>query len=131
MGIFPLTLIIYSQTIYSECGRRRGAVSIWHWCKRNIGRLTQIKNVGREAWHTVFTINISKRRSSHPEVFLGKGVVKICSKFKGEHPCRSAISIRLQSDIIEITFRHECSPVNLLHIFRTPFLKNTSGWLLL
>ena len=24
-----------------------------------------------------------------------------------------------------------CSPVNLLHIFRTPFLKNTSGWLLL
>ena len=23
------------------------------------------------------------------------------------------------------------SPVNLLHIFRTPFIKNTSGWLLL
>ena len=31
-------------------------------------------------------------RSSHPEVFLGKGVLKICSKFTGEHPCRSAIS---------------------------------------
>ena len=27
--------------------------------------------------------------------------------------------------------RHECSPLNLLHIFRTPFLKSTSGWLLL
>ena len=27
--------------------------------------------------------------------------------------------------------RHGCSPVNLLHIFRTPFSKNTSGWLLL
>ena len=24
-----------------------------------------------------------------------------------------------------------CSPVNLLHIFRTTFPKNTSGWLLL
>ena len=24
-----------------------------------------------------------------------------------------------------------CSPVNLLHISRTPFLKKTSGWLLL
>ena len=24
-----------------------------------------------------------------------------------------------------------CSPVNLLHIFRAPFSKNTSGWLLL
>ena len=27
--------------------------------------------------------------------------------------------------------RHVCSPVNLLHIFRTLILKNTSGWLLL
>ena len=26
---------------------------------------------------------------------------------------------------------HGCSPVNLLHIFRTPFPKNTFGWLLL
>ena len=31
-------------------------------------------------------------RSSHSEVFLRKGVLKICSKFAGEHPCRSAIS---------------------------------------
>ena len=30
----------------------------------------------------------------------------------------------------QITLRHGCSPVNLLHIFRTPFLKNTSEWLL-
>ena len=33
--------------------------------------------------------------------------------------------------IIEIMLRHGCSSVNLLHIFRSPFLKNTSGWLLL
>ena len=32
---------------------------------------------------------------------------------------------------IEITFWHGCSPVNLLHIFRTPFSKDTSEWLLL
>ena len=31
----------------------------------------------------------------------------------------------------EITLRHKCSPVNLLHIFRTPFYKNTYGELLL
>ena len=35
-----------------------------------------------------------------------------------------------QSNFIEIALRHECSPVNLLHTFRTPFLKNTSGRLL-
>ena len=37
-------------------------------------------------------------RSSHPEVFLGKCVLRICSKFAGKHPCRSAISIKLQRD---------------------------------
>ena len=41
-----------------------------------------------------------------PQVVLGKGVLKI-------------------------TLRHGYSPVNLLHIFRTLFLKNTFGWLLL
>ena len=28
-------------------------------------------------------------------MILGKGVLKICSKFTGEHPCGSAISIKL------------------------------------
>ena len=32
-------------------------------------------------------------RSSPPDVFLGKGVLKISSKFKGEHLPRSAISV--------------------------------------
>ena len=38
-----------------------------------------------------------KFRSSHPEVFLGKGVLKICRKLR-EHSCQSAISIKLQSN---------------------------------
>ena len=70
-------------------------------------------------------------RSSRPELFLRKGVLKICSKFTGEHPCRSVISMKLLCNFIEVALRHGCSPVNLLHIFRTAFLKNTSGWLLL
>ena len=70
-------------------------------------------------------------RSSPPEVFLGKGVLKICSKFTGEHPCRSVISRKLQSSFIEITLRHGCFPVNLLHIFRTHFPMSTFGVLLL
>ena len=55
-----------------------------------------------------------KSGSSRPEVFLGKGVQKICSKFAREHPWRSAIS-----------------PLNLLHIFTTHFPKNNSVRLLL
>ena len=59
-----------------------------------------------------------------------KGVLKICSRFTGEHRCRSVISRKMVCNFTEITPRHGCSPVNLLHIFRTPFIKNTSGWLL-
>ena len=70
-------------------------------------------------------------RSSTPGVLLGNGVLKICSKFAGEHLCRSKISIELLRNFIEIALRDGCSPVNLVHIFRTPFLKNTYGRLIL
>ena len=53
-------------------------------------------------------------RSSRSEVFLRKGVLKICSSFIGE-----------------IALWHACSPVNLLHIFRKSFPKKTSGRLYL
>ena len=33
-------------------------------------------------------------------MFQGKGVLKICRKFTGEHPCRSAISIKLLCNFI-------------------------------
>ena len=36
---------------------------------------------------------------------------------------------KVACSFIETALRHERSPVNLLHIFRTPFPKNTSGWL--
>ena len=65
------------------------------------------------------------------KILLGKGVLKICNKFTGEHPCRSVISIKFQSNFIDITLRNGCSLVTLLHIFRIPFHKNTFGWLLL
>ena len=70
-------------------------------------------------------------KSSCPKMFLGKALLKICSKFTGELPCRSATSIKLLCNFIEITLWHPCSPVNLLYIFKTSFPKNTSGWLLL
>ena len=37
--------------------------------------------------------------SSPSKMFLGKGVLKICSKFTEEYPCRSLISIKLQSNL--------------------------------
>ena len=38
---------------------------------------------------------------------------------------------KVACNFTEIVLWHGCSPVNLLHISRTPFPKNNSGWLLL
>ena len=56
--------------------------------------------------------------------------MKICSKFIGGHPCQSAISIKLPCNVIEITFRHGCYPVNLMHILRTTYYAsdNANDW---
>ena len=59
-----------------------------------------------------------------------RGVLKICSKFTGQNPCRSVISIKMQSSFIIIPLWHGCSPVSLLHILTTSSYKNTSGGLL-
>ena len=97
--------------------------------KRNMAIIGYKKRIFRSSHQTwsvrkgVLRISQNSKENTCATVsFLIK--LKICSKFTGEHPCRSAISI-------EIALRHGCPPVNLLHIFRTPFFKDTSGWLLL
>ena len=65
-------------------------------------------------------------RCSYEKVFW-KYVANLLENTK----CWNAISIKLLCNFIEITLRHGCSPANSLHIFRTPFLKNISGWPLL
>ena len=51
-------------------------------------------------------ITISRQsRSSRPEMFIGKDVLKKCRKFTGEHPCRSAISIKLLANLLKLHFR--------------------------
>ena len=42
--------------------------------------------------------------SSHPEVFFGKGVLKICCKFTGDHPCQSESSIQLLATLLKYHF---------------------------
>ena len=81
---------LYSIKRYTNSRFRLKVFYLLHWRKSLI------------SWGIIW-----KCRSSQPEVFLGKDVLKICSNFTGEHI------------------------LNLLDISRTPFLKNTSWWLLL
>ena len=104
-------------------------VILWQICQLNIKiryNLIQLFLCNRKR-----NKNGSLHRSSHSEVFLGKGVLKICSQFAGEYPCRSAFSINLPCNFIETALQQGCSALNLLYVFRTPFLNNTTGRLLL
>ena len=70
-------------------------------------------------------------RSSPPEMFLGKGVLKKMQLIYRRTPMPKCDFNKVSINFIEITLRHRFSQVNLLHIFRIPFLKNNSGQLLL
>ena len=39
-------------------------------------------------------------KSSPPKVFIGKGVLKICGKFTGEHPCRSVMKSHFSMGVL-------------------------------
>ena len=67
------------------CDTSSPAWPLAHWNQLT----TFLKNVIL-AWY-----GLTWNRGSHPWVFIGKGVLKICSKFTGEHQCRSVILIKL------------------------------------
>ena len=69
---------------------------------------------------TIFEGNISGTfRNSFLELFLGIEVMKTSQTYRTPVPkCNF-------NNFIETTLQHEYSPVNLLHIFRAPFLRTT------
>ena len=100
------------------------------FCEHKWQRLVTIFAKNLHQWRLIgYYIRLSEALS--PEVFLIKGILKEYSKFAGEHPCRSVISIKLLCYFMEITVRPDSFPVNSLHVFRILFPKNTSWRLLL
>ena len=69
------------------------------------------------------------------DLFLFRILPSQREKVLQKHPSRSVLRKRcsenLQSNFIEITLRHGCSPVKLLYISKTPFPKSTSDRLIL
>ena len=85
----------------------------------------------------VLVLQIRTVRSSRPELFCEKRVLRNFSKFTGKHLCQSLFLIKLQvwglrpATLFKKRPWHRCFPVNFMKLLRTPFLQNTSGWLLL
>ena len=92
--------------IYTPC-------FIYYWRNQNSDTIFVIRSGCFMKFKGVKMIvsNIHKQdgidfKSSHLEVFFGKGVLKICSKFTGKHRFRGAISINLQLCFEQLYWNH-------------------------
>ena len=74
-------------------------------------------------------------RSSRPEMYCKKGVLRNFAKFTGKHLCQSLFFDKV-ADLRPATLLkkrpwHRCFPVNFAKFLRTPFLTEHLRWLLL
>ena len=74
-------------------------------------------------------VNGVQCRSSCPEVFCKKGVLRDFAKFTGMHLCQGLIFNKVaglrSATLLEKRLWHRCFPVNFAKFLRTPFLQNT------
>ena len=77
-------------------------------------------------------------RSSRPEVFCKKGVLKNFTKFTGKYLCQSLFFNRVPglaglrpTTVLKKRLWHRCFPVNLVKFLRTPISIEHLCWLLL
>ena len=70
-------------------------------------------------------INWKDSRSSRPEVFCKKDVLRNFAKFTGKHPCQSPTTL------LKKRLWHTCFPVNFAKFLRTLFFTEHLRWLLL
>ena len=68
-----------------------------------------------------------KYRSSRPEVFCKKGVLRNSTKFTGKHLCQCL----RPATLLKKRFFYRCFPVGFVKFLRTPFCKEHLWWLLL
>ena len=93
-------------------------------------RLTYVQFSLRVHWKES-RINEVQKQPSRGVISKNKCSVNMQQTYRRTPIPKCVISIKLQSNYIEITLRYRCFPVNLLYIFRTPFIKSICGRLLL
>ena len=72
----------------------------WHsYCFENLRRVRLFFSMIATKYQ-LYRMN----RSNSPEVFLGKGILRIYTKFTEEHPCRSVILIKLFTSLLKSHF---------------------------
>ena len=78
---------------------------------------------------------ISSYRSSHPQVFCKKGVLRNFAKFTGKHLCQrlffNKVARLRQATLLKKSLWHRYFPMNFANFLRTPFFTEHLRWLLL
>ena len=78
---------------------------------------------------------VSEGRSSRPEVFCKKGVLRNIAKFTGRHLCQSLFFNKdaglRPATLLKKSLWHRCFPVNFAIFLRIPFFIEHLWWLLL
>ena len=108
----------------------------------HIGRFFPLFRLPCDGYHKIKADTISSGCLTYAQMILQKQpsrrvfYEKVFWKYapnlqEEEQSHRSVISIKFLFNFIEIALWHRCSPVNLLHIFKTHFPKNIPGRLLL
>ena len=73
-------------------------------------------------------------RTSRPEVFCKKGVLRNFTKFTGKHLCQSLFFNKVAglrpATLLKKRLWHRCFPVNFVKFLRTPFFIEHLWWLL-
>ena len=85
--------------------------------------------------HLVLVLILTHFRSSRPEVFFKKGVLRNFAKFTGKHLCyrlffNKVVGLK-PATLLKKRVWHKCFPVNFAKFLRTPFIPEHLGWLLL
>ena len=118
-------------------------VSIWKKTKNFLCPRNVANTVGADNWRSwlslfkmILMMIVCKEFPAHCVCFSNSVLFKV--SFIQKQPSRGVLKKRCSGNMQQIyrrtpcwiALRHGCSPVNLPHIFRIPFLKNTSGRLL-
>ena len=77
---------------------------------------------------------LSNYRSSRPEVFYKKDVLRNFAKFTGKHLCRTLFFNKVAglrpTTLFKKSLWHRCFPVDFAKSLRAPFLTGHLRWLL-
>ena len=99
-------------------------------CTASIRKLDELFSESQEALLSVF-----HHQKQPPEVLCKKRCSEKFRKFTGKHLCKSLffnkVACLKPTTLLKRRLWHRCFPVNFAKFLRTPFLKNTSGRLLL